>query len=163
LITVALVITSAVMVLVPTAWITDVMELVYIQFDFRVLIIILAGLNLALSLVCEAYVFPIFSKLIGEWRGQRKARREEKYQREQEVFAPPPQQRVLSARGMGYGSQAMTDRMQVQGSGTGVDIVVPVDPVGPGATAATPLPKKAIKKKASVKIYKIVEDEMMGP
>ncbi|KAF9123796.1 hypothetical protein BGW39_008689 [Mortierella sp. 14UC] len=162
LITVTLVLTSAIMVLVPTAWITEVMQLVHIPFSFRVLIIILAGLNLAFSLVCEAYVFPMFSKLIGEWWGRKKAGREEKYQREQEVFAPP-QQSVLSAGGMGYGSQDLTNRMQTQESGAGVGVVVPIDTAGPGANAVGPAPRKVVKKKASIKIYKIVEDEMMGP
>ncbi|KAF9913042.1 hypothetical protein EC991_005910 [Linnemannia zychae] len=160
LITVTLVLTSAIMVLFPTAWITELMQLVHIPFSFRVLIIVLAGLNLALSLVCEAYVFPMFSKLLGEWWGRRKAGREEKYQREQEVFAPP-QQSVLSAGGMGYGSQDLTDRTQAQGAAAGV--VVRIDAAGPGANPSGPTPKKVVKKKASIKIYKIVEDEMMGP
>ncbi|KAG0374958.1 hypothetical protein BGX24_009717 [Mortierella sp. AD032] len=169
LITVTLVITSAIMVLVPTAWITELMQLVHIPFSFRCLIIIMAGLNLLLSLVCEAYVFPMFSKLIGEWWGRRKAGKEERFQRQQEVFAPPPQHQqsgLSGAGGAGYGSQDLTDRrQQTQGAGVDVAVVVSGDIAGAGAGVygSGPATNKVVKKKASIKIYKIVEDEMMGP
>ncbi|KAG0284884.1 hypothetical protein BGZ96_010787 [Linnemannia gamsii] len=158
LITVALVLTSAVMVLFPTAWITDLMQLVQIPFSFRVCIVVMAGLNLVMSLVCERWVFPKFAKLMGGWWGSRKAKKEERYQQEQQVFAPPPQhpQSVVG----GYGSQDLTrraDQQQEQSNG----FVVTVD-AGSSAVATEPVPKKTLKKKVSVKIYKIVEDEMMG-
>lgn len=157
LITVTLVLTSAVMVLFPTAWITDLMQLVPIPFSFRAFIVIMAGLNLVVSLVCERWVFPKFSKLMGEWWGSRKAKKEEKYQQEQQVFAPPPQHQQNVG---GYGSQDLTQRVSQQ-QGQGVGVVIPVE-AGSSAVATAPAPKKTLKKKMSIKVYKMVEDEMMG-
>lgn len=159
LITVTLVLTSAIMVLFPTAWITDLMQLVYIPFSFRVLIVVMAGLNLALSLVCEGWVFPRFAKLMGEWWGSRKAKKQARYQQEREVFAPPPSQSV----GGGYGSQDLTQRAGQQGQSVGIDVDGAAGAASAdAAVAGQPVPKKTLKKKSSVKIYKMVEDEMMG-
>ncbi|KAF9147252.1 hypothetical protein BG015_011143 [Linnemannia schmuckeri] len=157
LITVTLVLTSAIMVLFPTAWITDLMQLVHIPFSFRVLIVVMAGLNLAMSLVCEGWVFPKFAKLMGEWWGSRKAKKEARYQHEQQVFAPPPQQSVG-----GYGSQNLTERTAQQAQSVGIDVPVESGAGDAGVVASSSPPKKTLKKKSSVKIYKMVEDEMMG-
>ncbi|KAF9125309.1 hypothetical protein BGX30_000523 [Mortierella sp. GBA39] len=162
LITVTLVLTSAIMVLFPTAWLTELMQLVHIPFSFRVLIVVMAGLNLALSLVCEAWVFPRFSKLVGEWWGGRKAK-EARYQQEQEVFASPPLQNVGGGGGGGgYGSQDLTQRTGHQGhQSVGIDVDGHAGNAG-ATVAGHPVPKKTLKKNSSVKIYKMVEDEMMG-
>lgn len=157
LITVTLVLTSAIMVLFPTAWITDVMQLVHIPFSFRVLIVVMAGLNLGLSLVCEGWVFPRFAKLIGEWWGSRKAKKEAKYQQEREIFAPTPSQSV----GGGYGSQDLTQRTGQQGQSVGIDIDGGATAGADAAVAGQSVPKKTLKK-SSIKIYKMVEDEMTG-
>ena len=159
LITVTLVLTSAIMVLFPTAWITELMQLVHIPFSFRVLIVVMAGLNLALSLVCEGWVFPRFAKLVGEWWGGKKAKKEARYQQEQEVFAPPPPSQSV---GGGYGSQDLTQRTWQQGRSVGIDIDGGATAGADAAVAGQPVPKKTLKKKSSVKIYKMVEDEMMG-
>ncbi|KAF9941951.1 hypothetical protein BGZ67_003522 [Mortierella alpina] len=147
-ITIVLVLTSAVMVLVPTDWVTETMQLVGIPFSFRAFIIILAGLNLVMSLVCEYYVFPVFARWIGEWANARKARREIQHHSQQDVFAPPPQQQLTGS--YGYGSTP------------GQGAVVGTEGSGPVANASGG-GKKAAGKRASVKIYKIVEDEMNGP
>ena len=96
---------------------------------------------------------------MGEWWGGRKAKKQVRYQQEREVFAPPPAQSV----GGGYGSQNLTQPAGQQGQSVGID----VDGAGgaAGADAAVegkPVPKKTMKKKSYVKIYKMVEDEMMG-
>ncbi|KAF9116054.1 hypothetical protein BGX27_005083 [Mortierella sp. AM989] len=152
-ITITLVLVSTVMVLFPTQWLIELMQLVYIPFSFRVGIMIMAGVNLGLSLVCEYYLFPAVARWIGQWMNGRKARREIK--QHQQVIAPPPQY------SLGYGSTPAV----MQGISRDVEAGIGYDAndqtqinVGSGNTK-----KAAAGKKSSVKIYKIVEDEMMGP
>ncbi|KAI1315498.1 hypothetical protein EDD11_000731 [Mortierella claussenii] len=161
-ITVFLVLTSSVMVLVPTHWLSDLMQLVHIPFSFRAGIVIMAGLNLAMSLVCEYYVFPIITRWIGEWLNARKSRREARLQQQQQLFAPPPQQRQSF---VGYGSQDLSAPVlvvqQQQGdpeSGSNI-----LREAGYGPDGGLGGGKRAAGKKTSVKIYKTVEDEMMAP
>ncbi|KAF9390490.1 hypothetical protein BGX21_011470 [Mortierella sp. AD011] len=158
LITTALVLTSAVMVLFPTKWLSRVMELVDIPFTFRVGIMIMAGVNLALSLICEHYVFPIIARRIGDWLNERKAQREMKHG--EQVHAPPPQQSI------GYGSQAITmpvamhdDSRDTEVGGGGYSVHAPAQIQSKTGVEV----KRVTGKRSSVKIYKIVEDEMMGP
>ncbi|KAK3814383.1 MAG: hypothetical protein J3Q66DRAFT_346355 [Benniella sp.] len=159
---------TAVMVLFQIQWVTEVMQLVYIPLSFRVFILFFAGLNLVFALVSESYLFPIISRWIGEWWNSRKARQERRHRQQQQVFAPPPQQGIQQSA-FGYGSQELTDPAAVQGDGT-QDLTTNaattsgrVDLYGsaPANSADVSIKKKA-SKRSSVKIYKMVEDEMMG-
>jgi cation-transporting ATPase 13A3/4/5 len=160
---------TAVMVLFQIQWVTEVMQLVYIPLSFRVFILFFAGLNLVFALVCESYLFPIISRWIGEWWNSRKARQERRHRQQQQVFAPPPQERIQQSA-FGYGSQELTDPAAVQGDGTREDLTANaattsgrVDLYGSApANSADVSVKKKAGKKSSVKIYKMVEDEMMG-
>ncbi|KAF9206414.1 hypothetical protein BGZ49_002505 [Haplosporangium sp. Z 27] len=158
LVTIALVLISAIMVLFPTKWLAEVMELVSIPFSFRVGILIMAGLNLGLSLICESYMFPVIARWIGEWLNDRKSRREMNHFQQVDTSLPPQ-----DLQSIGYGTQTTATPIvtQTEAAETGV-----------GFRASTPSHMKnnsggdsvkAVGKKSSVKIYKIVEDEMMGP
>ncbi|KAG0083097.1 hypothetical protein BGZ92_011085, partial [Podila epicladia] len=141
IITAGLVLLSAIMVLFPTPWLSEVMQLVKIPFSFRAFILIMAGVNFALSLFCESFMFPIVACWIGERLSERQQKKLSRYQppsaADMAVDIPPQQQP------QGYGSQAVTDQGALQ------------------QAMAQPAVNK--KKKASVKIYKIVEDEMNTP
>ncbi|KAF8929411.1 hypothetical protein BGZ58_008955 [Dissophora ornata] len=167
IITVGLVLTSAVMVLLPTQWITEVMQLVQIPFSFRMFILIFAGVDLGLSLLCESYMFPHVARWIGGWLNGRKARRERWHQQQQEVFAASSRHQITQSTSnlVGYGSQSMTNPTAIQTGGssrTAENVIVAVDGHMESSSGGGGV-KKAAGKKASVKIYKIIEDEMMGP
>ncbi|KAF9184509.1 hypothetical protein BGZ51_003318 [Haplosporangium sp. Z 767] len=162
-ITVVLVLISALMVLFPSRWISEFMQLVEVPFSFRVWILVLAGMNLGLALLSESHLFPLISRWIGVMWSQHKARQEKQHHSQQQVFAPPPQQQIQQhQRRTGYGTQDHTEL------GLGVGSAVPIDPFGYttdgiGNEDNIGGAKKSAGKKTSVKIYKIVEDEMMGP
>ncbi|KAG0368660.1 hypothetical protein BGZ54_001471 [Gamsiella multidivaricata] len=163
LITVGLVLISVIMVLFPTQWIADVMQLVHIPFSFRVFILILAGIDLGISLVCESHLFPIIARWIGEWLSSRKAHKEQQHWHQQQVYEPPPQQHIQ--QNVGYGSQDVTDPAVVQGNAHDGSVAVAVDLYGraPDEGSGTNISgaNKNLAKKTSIKIYKMVEDEMM--
>ncbi|KAF9436778.1 hypothetical protein BGZ76_003009 [Entomortierella beljakovae] len=142
LITIFLVLVSAYMVLFPSQWVIETMQLVYIPVSFRIGITVMAGVNLGLSLISEYYIFPVVAGWIGVWLSGRKARKEMKLQ--QKVFSPPPQHQ----QSFGYGTQAGST------TAAGTD-GRQVDNLVAGKNEAT------TSKKTSFKIYKIVEDEMM--
>ncbi|KAG0329471.1 hypothetical protein BGZ99_001857 [Dissophora globulifera] len=178
IITAGLVLTSAILVLVPTPWITETMELVMIPFTFRVFILVFAAVNFAVSLGSESYMFPHVSRWIGEWLDGRKSKREHQYQQEHQVYAPPLQHHIPQPQ-YGYGTQDVTNPALMQQGGTINDDInnynnnhslyganshaVVNIPAATGAATEGALKKKTTGKKASVKIYKIVEDEMMAP
>ncbi|KAG0200869.1 hypothetical protein BGX28_006180 [Mortierella sp. GBA30] len=154
-ITIVLVVTSAILVLVTTPWITETMQLVAIPYSFRAFILILAALNLGMSLVCESYLFPIIARWIGEWATAHKARKERRH---------ASQQAVSQTRGLGYGSTELGQGQNVS-TPQAMDAQTTTVDVEGGAMANTAgaMRKAAATKKASVKIYKMVEDEMNGP
>ncbi|KAF9381204.1 hypothetical protein CPC16_009960 [Podila verticillata] len=139
-ITAALVLLSAIMVLFPTRWLSEVMQLVKIPFSFRAFILVMAGVNFALSLFCESFLFPIFARWIGEWLSERQQKKLSRYQAPSAVDSTTVD--ITRQQPQGYGSHAVTDQDALQ------------------QAMAQPVNKK---KKASVKIYKIVEDEMNAP
>ncbi|KAG0249555.1 hypothetical protein BG011_009135 [Mortierella polycephala] len=159
-ITVVLVLISALMVLFPNRWLSEFMQLVEVPFSFRLWILVLAGLNLGFALLSESHLFPLISRWIGVLWTQHKARQEKQHHSQQQVFAPPPQQQIQQSAG--YGTHDRT------GSELGVESADPIDPFGHavdniGNEGNFGGAKKSAGKKTSVKIYKIIEDEMMGP
>ncbi|KAF9921400.1 hypothetical protein FBU30_008602 [Linnemannia zychae] len=150
-ITATLVLTSSVMVLFQIPWVTDLMQLVPIPLYFRFLILVFAALNLGLALACEAYVFPVFAKWMRDWSGSRKAKEEAKIRQEQKKIVSPLQ-RTLPSNG-GYGTQ----------QAIGIDVLVQNTTSRVDDGIVSPSTKKTQKKKSSVKIYKMIEDEMMAP
>lgn len=139
-ITAALVLLSAIMVLFPTRWLSEVMQLVKIPFSFRAFILVMAGVNFGLSLFCESFMFPIIARWIGEWLSERQQKKLSRYQAPLAVDSTTVD--ISGQQPQGYGSHAVTDQGALQ------------------QAMAQPVNKK---KKASVKIYKIVEDEMNAP
>jgi len=139
-ITAALVLLSAIMVLFPTHWLSEVMELVKIPFIFRAFILVMAGVNFALSLFCESFMFPIIARWIGEWLNKRQQKKLSRYQASSVVDSTAVD--IPDQQPQGYGSHAVTDQGALQHA-----MAQPVNS----------------KKKVSVKIYKIVEDEMNTP
>ncbi|KAF9425963.1 hypothetical protein BGZ94_007068 [Podila epigama] len=161
LITAFLVILSAVMVLFPTAWLSDLMQLLEMPFSFRVLIVVMAGVNFAVSLACESFVFPILSGWMGVWwagREQKKKKREEEAQKQKQKMVHHSDNNGDNADGsttveisperrqQGYGSRAVTDQDLLHRT------MMAASEEQSGSS------KK--KKRTSVKIYKLVEDEM---
>ncbi|KAG0341214.1 hypothetical protein BG000_009845 [Podila horticola] len=143
IITAGLVILSAIMVLFPTAWISEVMELVKIPFSFRACILVMAGVNFALSFFCESFMFPIIARWIGERLNERQQKKLSRYQPPSAVDSTTVDIPQQQQQPQGYGSHAVTDQGALQ------------------QAMAQPAVNK--RKKASVKIYKMIEDEMNAP
>ncbi|KAG0038258.1 hypothetical protein BGZ82_000702 [Podila clonocystis] len=142
IITTGLVLVSAIMVLFPTPWLSEVMELVKIPFSFRAFILVMAGVNFALSLFCESFMFPIIARWIGERLNERQQKRQSRYQPPSAVDSTTVDIPHQHQQPQGYGSHAVTDQGVLQKA----------------------MDQPAVnKKKKSVKIYKIVEDEMNAP
>ncbi|KAF9583283.1 hypothetical protein BGW38_009827, partial [Lunasporangiospora selenospora] len=157
-ITIGLVLASALMVLFPNRWISGVMQLVQIPFSFKVLILLAGGLNLGLALICEYFVFPVIARWIGEWSSQRRRRQRAAKGLYAYYVGPSSYQPPQSlSNGNNYGSHAVTVTTDLD---EGQDPSQQPPPgrltVNAGAAAA------GKKRKASIKIYKIVEDEMLG-
>jgi len=151
------------MVLFPTQWLFNLMQFVKIPFSFRLMIIVMAAMNLALSLVCEAYVFPVISRWIGEWMNGRKAQRDAAVRQQQQIFSPPTHHSIVAAGGGGYGSQDMTVPAGLAFGGQSPSAGAGVGGAEGSVVATTMNVKKTSGKKETVKIYKIVEEEMMRP
>ncbi|KAG0032683.1 hypothetical protein BGZ81_010294 [Podila clonocystis] len=142
IITAGLVLVSAIMVLFPTSWLSEVMELVKIPFSFRAFILVMAGINFALSLFCESFMFPVIARWIGERLNERQQKKLSRYQPPSAVNSTTVDIPQQHQQPQGYGSHAVTDQDVLQ------------------KAMAQPTVNK---KKKSVKIYKIVEDEMNAP
>ncbi|KAG0049967.1 hypothetical protein BGZ83_005235 [Gryganskiella cystojenkinii] len=155
LITITLVLTSSIMVLFQFPWLFNLMQFVKIPISFRIGILVMAGMNLGLSLICEHYFFPVISSWIGIWMNSRQSKKDQRARQQQQILASTANQSVVVATG--YGSQDMTGPNLSETAAAG----------GAGqegfVEAATSSKKKTSSKKEAVKIYKLVEEEMLRP
>lgn len=67
----------------PAPWMSTLLQLTWMSIDFRVFILVLAGVSYFLSYLAEHYAFPRLAKYIGElkvriWPERKKKRKEYK-------------------------------------------------------------------------------------
>ncbi|KAG0347027.1 hypothetical protein BG004_000252 [Podila humilis] len=154
-ITVALVILSALMVLFPPQWVVGVMQLLAISSNFKVFILFMAGVHLLVAMGSERFVFPVVAGWIGSWMNGRKAR--------SEIKPSFPSRRPCSDDSMGTNRTEYARHAFSPLAGESHRPLMAPDDLDDVLVAAPCHSVRTTTGASSGKIYKMVEEEMRAP
>ncbi|KAI1315866.1 hypothetical protein EDD11_000242 [Mortierella claussenii] len=158
-ITVGLVVLCALMVLFPSTWLSEFMQLLDIPFSFRVLILFMAATHLTTASLSEYFFFPLIASAIGRWMAHRTSSSTERrlLQQQQEQQPHREQSQQLHIQGqvrVDIGTLDFPQNTPLMSSFPTMDSEGHAGRAVDGRSQRTEVAKKGAK------IYKQVEEDM---